>query len=109
MLAQPDQGLTPCFVLTALRQWWKVALPVALLLLPRAARLCTCSSSRSTRRPRGSRSTNERRIRRSSRKEDGRSKLFFNTQIETIRSPLVLGPVLKIPEIAECAGDFQTG
>ncbi|NLF06693.1 MAG: polysaccharide biosynthesis tyrosine autokinase [Pirellulaceae bacterium] len=34
-------------------------------------------------------------------KDDGRSKLFFQTQIEIIRSPLVLGPVVKRPEIAQ--------
>ena len=29
---RPEQGLTPRFVLTALRRWWMVATPVGLLL-----------------------------------------------------------------------------
>ncbi len=29
---QTDQGISPRFVMAALRRWWKVALPAALLL-----------------------------------------------------------------------------
>ncbi|NLF08226.1 MAG: hypothetical protein GX594_09635, partial [Pirellulaceae bacterium] len=32
VMAQSNQGLTVHFVLSALRRWWKVAMPVALVL-----------------------------------------------------------------------------
>jgi len=96
-----DHGFTVHFVLTALRQWWRVALPAGLrlagaaasgvfwlfqplyqaeawfLILDRAPYLAFES------------------------RDDGRSKKFFETQIETIRSPFVLGPVVKRPEVAK--------
>ncbi len=98
--AQPDQGLTPRFVLTALRQWWKVALPVALLLAAAGGAIVYLLFEPVYEASAWFQIDERTPYLAFESKEDGRSKLFFNTQIETIRSPLVLGPVLKIPEIA---------
>ena len=35
--AESQQGITPQFVLTAIRQWWKVAAPIGLVLAALAA------------------------------------------------------------------------
>ena len=100
-LAQPGEGLTAQFVLTSLRRWWKVAVPVALFLaaggvttvylLFEPAYEAVAWMQFEERTPYLAFET----------KDEGRSNLFFQTQIEIIRSPLVLGPVVKRPEIAQ--------
>jgi capsular exopolysaccharide synthesis family protein len=98
--AGPDQNLTTHFVLGVLRRWWKIAIPVGLLLALLGATTvyllfepvyeAAAWFRIEERTPYLAFETKE---------NEGRSKLFFQTQIETIRSPLVLGPVIKRPEI----------
>ncbi len=98
--AGPEQNLTTQFVAGALRRWWKTATPLGLLLaavggltvylLFRPVYEAAAWFKIEERTPFLAFET----------KDEGRSKVFFQTQIETIRSPLVLGPVIKQPEIA---------
>lgn len=98
---QPEQGLTVSFVLTALRRWWKVAMPVALLLSAAAGTTVYIFFEPVYEAAAWFRIEERTPYLAFETKNEGRSKLFFQTQIEIIRSPLVLGPVVKRPEIAQ--------
>ena len=99
--AQPEQGLTSRFVVTALRHWWKVALPVALLLAGVGGTIVYLLFEPVYEASALFQIDERTPYLAFESKEEGRSKLFFQTQIETIRSPMVLGPVVKRPEIAK--------
>ena len=92
--------MTPRFVLAALRRWWKVALPVALLLAAAGGTTVYLLFEPVYEAAAWFKIEERTPYLAFESKDEGRSKLFFQTQIETIRSPLVLGPVIKRPEIA---------
>lgn len=98
---QPEEGLTARFVLTALRRWWKIALPVALLLAAAGGTIVYLLFEPVYEASAWFRIEERTPYLAFESKDEGRSKLFFQTQIETIRSPLVLGPVVKRSEIAQ--------
>jgi len=98
---ESSHGFTVSFVLNALRQWWKVALPIGLLLGAAAGGsifylfepvYLAESWLRIESRPQYIAFA-----------ERGDSRAFVQTQVQMIKSPLVLGPVVSQPEIASCA------
>jgi capsular exopolysaccharide synthesis family protein len=98
---ESQQGITVQFVLTAMRQWWKVAIPVGLVL----AAICGAviyllvepvyEASAWLRI-----ADNAPYLAYPAEGGQRRFERFVQTQEELIRSPLVLGPVLSQPEIA---------
>ncbi len=96
--ASPE-GLTAGFVLNALRQWWKLAVPLGLLLGGAAAAVVWWTFE-----PQYEASAwiRIREIRPALvfPLENSQSKQFVATQQEMLRSPEVLLPVLSRPEIA---------
>ena len=93
--------MTPRFVLTALRRWWMIAAPVGLLLAAIAGAVVYLLFEPVYEAAAWFKIEERTPYLAFESKDEGRSKLFFQTQIETIRSPLVLGPVIKRPEIAQ--------
>lgn len=104
-----DQLITPRLIYRALMHWWAIAVPVAVLLAVgssaaiwftfqpryRAAAILQIQDRASTLVPEWT--------------EDGNlsekaSMRFVQTQVELLRSPLVLGPLLSQPEIARIPG-----
>ncbi len=100
MAAQPEQGITVHFVLGALRRWWKIALPIALVLAAAGGTTVYLLFEPVYEAAAWFQIEERTPYLAFENKEEGRSKMFFQTQIEMIRSPLVLGPVVKRPEIA---------
>ncbi len=98
--AQGDQALSARFVLTALRRWWKAALPAALLLAAAGGTIVYLLFEPVYEAAAWFQIEERTPYLAFETKDDTRSKMFFQTQIEIIRSPLVLGPVVKQPEIA---------
>jgi len=99
----PEQGISARFVLAALRRWWKVALPAALLLSAVGCTIVYMLFEPVYEAAAWFQIEERTPYLAFESRDDGRSKLFFQTQIVTIRSPLVLGPVVKRPEIAKAA------
>ncbi|MBU4272893.1 MAG: polysaccharide biosynthesis tyrosine autokinase [Planctomycetes bacterium] len=95
-----EQSLSPRFVLDALRRWWMVAAPIGLLLAAAGGATVYLLFEPVYEAAAWFKIEERTPFLAFETKDDGRSNLFFQTQIETIRSPLVLGPVLKRPEIA---------
>jgi len=100
------EGLTPGFVLNALRQWWKLAVPLGLLLGGGAAAVVWALfkpqyEAESWIRIREIRPALVFPL------EDSQSKQFVATQQEMLRSPEVLLPVLSRPEIARLPAVVQ--
>ena len=101
MITEPDepQGITAGFVFSAVRQWWKVAVPIGLTLAIGAATLVyvffepVYVASAWIR-------IHEKPPSLVFPDKDDRTQLFVQTQIELMRSPMVLGPVVSEPEIA---------
>ncbi len=95
-----EQAVSIPFILTALRRWWRVAAPVALLLAAGGGtlvRLFFCEPTYEANawfRIEGNAPFVAFQPR-----SDESSKAFFETQVELIRSPLVLGPAVARPEI----------
>jgi polysaccharide biosynthesis transport protein len=98
---QTEQGITVRFVLTALRRWWLIAAPMGLLLAAIAGAAIYLLFEPVYEAAAWFRIEERTPFLAFESKDESRSKLFFQTQIETIRSPLVLGPVIKRPEIAQ--------
>jgi polysaccharide biosynthesis transport protein len=98
--APPEQGLSAQFVLCALRRWWMVAAPIGLLLAVVGGATVYLLFEPVYEAAAWFRIEERTPFLAFETKDEGRSKLFFQTQIETIRSPLVVGPVIKRPEIA---------
>jgi polysaccharide biosynthesis transport protein len=96
----PEKGVTAHLMLTVLRRWWMVAAPVGLLLAAGSGVIVYLLFEPSYEAAAWFKIEERTPFLAFETKDDGRSKLFFQTQIETIRSPLVLGPVIKRPEIA---------
>ena len=97
--SEQQQVITAGFVLHAMRQWWKVAFPVGLILAGIAAGTVymlfeptykASSWLQILERP-------PTLVYSSGEGSQG----FVNTQVQLIRSPLVLGPVISLPEIAD--------
>jgi capsular exopolysaccharide synthesis family protein len=95
-----EQGLTAHFVWSTLRRWWMIATPISLVLAAISAALVFWFFEPSFEAAAWLRMEESTPFLAFETKNEGRSKVFFQTQIETIRSPLVLGPVIKRPEIA---------
>jgi capsular exopolysaccharide synthesis family protein len=95
------------FALHVLRRWWLIALPVGLLLAAGGSAVAWLLFE-----PRYEAAAwlkiDDRvpYLAFEQKDDDSRSKLFFQTQIEMIRSPLVLGSVVQHPEIAQLS-DFR--
>ncbi len=96
--AQPPQIITAQFVLHALRQWWKLALPCGLLLAGTAA-LVVYVVFRPVYQAAAWIKIDDSRPYVAFHLPDD-SRRFAQTQMELMRSPLVLGPVVSQPEIA---------
>ncbi len=97
----PRQAVTVRFVLRAVCRWWKVAAPIGLILAVIGGTIVYATTKPlyeatawlriSERTPFLAFETHYDRI---------AAKRFVETQIELIRSPLVLGPVVRRPNIA---------
>ena len=96
------------FALNVLRRWWLIAMPVGLVLAAEPDRRpFGCSSSLQYEAAAWLKIDEKAPfLAYETKSEESRSKEFFQTQIEMIRSPLVLGPVVERPEIAQLA-DLQ--
>ncbi len=106
--AQAEQGVSPRFLLGALRRWWKVVLPTALLLAAVGGTIVYAFFEPVYEASAWFEIKERRPYLAFDSRESEQSKVFFLTQIELIRSPLVLGPAIadeklqigKVPEIA---------
>lgn len=97
-----DRGnsvLTPYFVWRAVARWWRVALPVGVLLAVAAGSIAWILSIPLYQAEAWLRIEDRRPF--VAFPEYGDSRLFVQTQVELIKSPLVLGQVLSEPEIAQ--------
>lgn len=95
-----EQGITPRRIFVAVLAWWKVALPAGLLLAAAGV-----AAAWTLLQPKYEASAWLRIDERPSfvafePPYQGRSASFMNTQVELLRSPLVLGAVVRGPEIA---------
>jgi capsular exopolysaccharide synthesis family protein len=88
-------------VLHALRRWWVVATPIGLLLATIVGAVMYARFEPLWEAEAWFRIEERAPYLAFQTKDEGPSKTFFQTQIETIRSPLVLDPVIKQPEIAQ--------
>jgi polysaccharide biosynthesis transport protein len=102
--AAHDQALTASLVLAAVRRWWKVVTPLAVVLScasAMAVHLLTKPQYDAAAWLRIEEKTPflayETRI-------DDRSRAFFQTQVEMIRSPVILDVAAQCPEIAALPG-----
>ena len=95
---ESGQGFTVSFVLNALRQWWKLAVPIGLLLGAAAGGSIYWLFEPVYNAEAWLRI--ESRVPFIAFAERGDSRAFVQTQVQMIKSPLVLGPVLSQPEIA---------
>ncbi len=96
-----EQGITPRWVFGAALAWWKVALPTGLLLAAAGV-----AAAWTQLQPKYEASAWLRIDERPSfvafeSPYQGRSASFMSTQVELLRSPLVLGAVVREPEIAQ--------
>ncbi|MEI8372298.1 MAG: polysaccharide biosynthesis tyrosine autokinase [Planctomycetota bacterium] len=99
-------GLRLQFVLHALRRWWMPALPASVLMACAfgvVARFLFVPQYEATA---WFRMEEKSPFLAFQSREDVRVKEFFQTEVEMIRSPLVLGPVLKQAELAQLP-EFQ--
>ena len=92
---RPDQGLTLQFVLSALRRWWMVATPISLLLAVVSAGVVYLLFKPAYEAAAWFKIEERTPFLAFETRDEGRSNTFFKTQIETIRSPMVLGPVIE--------------
>lgn len=95
-----EQGLTPRFVLSAVAYWWKVALPAALLLGAAGATLAYLVFVPQYEAVAWLRVDERPTFLAFESRYEGRSSSFLNTQVELLRSPLVLGAVAHRPDVA---------
>jgi succinoglycan biosynthesis transport protein ExoP len=96
--AESQEGITPHFVVSAMRQWWKVAVPVGVLLAAGLGALVYL-----TFKPVYEASAwleIKDRAPYIAFPDRSGSGSFIRTQLALIHSPLVLGPVVSNPEIA---------
>ncbi len=95
------------FALNVLRRWWLIAMPVG-LVLGGAGSAAVWLLFQPQYEAAAWLKIDEKApfVAYETKSEESRSKEFFQTQIEMIRSPLVLGPVVERPEIARLA-DLQ--
>jgi len=97
---EPEQGISARFVLGALRRWWLLATPAALLLGAIGGGIVYMFFEPVYEAAAWFRIEERTPSLVFESKGEDRSKTFFQTQIELIRSPMVVGAVLKRPEIA---------
>ncbi|HUT90269.1 MAG TPA: polysaccharide biosynthesis tyrosine autokinase [Thermoguttaceae bacterium] len=95
---QSGQGFTLSFVLNALRQWWKLAVPIGLLLGAAAGGSIYWLFEPVYQAEAWLQILGPQQL---VFPAEGDSRVFVETQVQTIKSPLVLGPVVSKPEIAE--------
>jgi capsular exopolysaccharide synthesis family protein len=98
--AQPEQGLSPRFVLSALRQWWKVALPAALLLAAAGSTIVYLTFEPVYEASALFEYEEQTPHLVFDERDDGRSNKFVQTQMQLIREPLILAPTVVRPEVA---------
>ena len=96
--AEPQQRITLQFVLTAMRQWWKWATPIGLVLAVIFGTLIYFLFEPVYEATAWLRIEDTRPY--IAFPDSGSSKTFIDTQVQLIRSPLVLAPVLSQPKIA---------
>jgi len=92
-------GITPAFVLQSLARWWPWALPTALVLSGAAAVIAWLVFKPTFEAESWIRIEDRRPYVAFPSQEE--SKRFVQTQVETIRSPVILGQCLKLPDIAQ--------
>jgi capsular exopolysaccharide synthesis family protein len=92
--------MTPAFVLFALHRWWLVATSAGVLLAAAAIALVWALFEPQYEAAAWFKIEERTPFLAFETRGEDRSKAFFQTQIELIRSPLVLGSVVKRPEIA---------
>jgi succinoglycan biosynthesis transport protein ExoP len=97
--APPKPGITPGFILQSLARWWPWALPAALVLSAIAAAIAWLTFEPTFEAESWIRIEDRRPFVAFPSQDE--SKRFVQTQVETIRSPIVLGQCLSQPEIAQ--------
>ena len=102
-IGRPQQGVTPLFVLHVLRRWWMIATPVGLLLAVIAVGIVWWTFDKQYEATAWLRIKSQQPYLAFApgRGERGPGDLFVQTQVEMIRSPLVLAPVMGRPEAAK--------
>jgi capsular exopolysaccharide synthesis family protein len=96
-------GLTPAFVLWVLKKWWRIALPAGLVLGVSAAAVVMLLHRplyESTALVMIESQAPYIAFTESKAGGPGRGDNFVATQVELMRSSIVLGPVLAVPEVA---------
>ena len=92
-------GITPSFVLQSLARWWPIALPAAAVLGGTAALIAWLVFKPTFEAESWIRIEDRRPYVAFPSQEE--SKRFVQTQVETIRSPVILGQCLKLSDIAQ--------
>lgn len=98
--AKSEQTITPQFVIYALARWWKLAVPAALLLAGAAAAIVWSIFVPQYHAEAWLQIHEQRPVVAFDTEGRGPEKSFVSTQIQLIRSPMVLAPVVADPEIA---------
>ncbi|MBN2580002.1 MAG: polysaccharide biosynthesis tyrosine autokinase [Pirellulales bacterium] len=96
-----DQTLTVSFLMAAVRRWWKVALPIGLILACLGAVGARLLSKPQYRAAAWLRIEEKTPFLAFETRNEDRSRAFFQTQVELIRSPMVLELAAKRPAIAD--------
>ncbi|MBI2826664.1 MAG: polysaccharide biosynthesis tyrosine autokinase [Planctomycetia bacterium] len=100
-LAERNASLTPAFVLQALARWWKIALPAGMILGASAAMVAWLTFRPSFSAEAWLRIEDRRPFVAFPTQMQDESKRFVQTQVELIRSPVVVGDCLSRAEIAQ--------
>ncbi len=95
------QGITGRFVLHAVRYWWKTALPIGILLAAAGGFAVFLISQSQYEAVAWLRIDEKPTYVAFEARNDERSSGFVNTQLELLRSPLVLNSVVHEPDIAD--------
>jgi len=101
--SQPQKRVTPQFALHVLQQWWMIATPLGLLLAGIAVGVVWWTFQPQYEATTWLRIKSQQPFLAFAPTQTGRDvgKLFVQTQVELIRSPLVLAPVTGQPEVAK--------
>ncbi|MBN2021548.1 MAG: polysaccharide biosynthesis tyrosine autokinase [Pirellulales bacterium] len=108
---KPQQSITLSFVVDALRRWWKVALPLGLILAAAAVSTVLVLSEPTYEAACWLQVEDDKPYVAFPDRQGSRR--YVETQKQILRSPMVLGPVIsdpriaQLPEIAEADDPFQ--
>lgn len=104
-----EQGMTFGYVLSVARQWWKLVLPAGLLLAAAGGLLVYATFVPQFEAAAWLRIDEHPNFLAFETRTEGRSSSFLNTQIELLRSPLVLSAVAQQPEVARLRSVREQG